>query len=109
MKKIFTFIFLILASLLFSYVDETQITRTIPASQLAKEILSDNKEIENWQDELSRLQDTIGYKFTNLSLLKLALIHRSYLHKKIPELTAPSERLEFLGDAVLGYIVVEYL
>ncbi len=77
--------------------------------QKLSEILSDNKEIENWQDELSRLQDTIGYKFTNLSLLKLALIHRSYLHKKIPELTAPSERLEFLGDAVLGYIVVEYL
>ena len=77
--------------------------------QKLADILAHDEDLENWQTELSRLEDTIDYKFINSSLLKLALIHRSYLHKKIPEMIAPSERLEFLGDAVLGHIVVEYL
>ena len=45
---------------------------------------------------------------TNQSLLKLALTHRSYANEH-PEVTGHNERLEFLGDAVLGFLVGELL
>ena len=54
------------------------------------------------ESELSALQGRLGYRFADESLLRRALTHRS----------APgphNERLEFLGDAVLGYVVGDYL
>ena len=56
--------------------------------------------------DLERLQEKIGYKFKDVSLLETALTHSSYLneHKSVKECY---ERLEFLGDAVLGHIVNE--
>ncbi len=48
-------------------------------------------------------------KFKNKKLLKIAFIHRSYLNEH-PKVELPhNERLEFLGDAVLGLIVSEHL
>jgi len=55
---------------------------------------------------LDRLQRTIGYRFKNINLLQSALAHRSSL--KDTGLRS-NERLEFLGDAVLGSIVSEFL
>ncbi len=49
----------------------------------------------------------IGYTFKNKALLKLALTHSSYANEnKLPE---DNERLEFLGDSVLGFVTAEYL
>ena len=45
---------------------------------------------------------------TNQSLLELALTHRSYINEH-PEVTEHNERLEFLGDALLGFLVGELL
>jgi ribonuclease-3 len=45
-----------------------------------------------------------GLVFTNLALLKRALTHRSYLNENSDALE-DNERLEFLGDAVLGFVV----
>src|SRR5262245_4940927 len=54
---------------------------------------------------LAELEAALGYTFKNEELLKNALIHKSYLHD-VPEFYLGSnERLEFLGDAVLGLIV----
>ncbi|MGQ4806917.1 Ribonuclease 3 [Candidatus Entotheonellaceae bacterium PAL068K] len=57
---------------------------------------------------LTRLQERLGYTFGDLTLLNCALTHTSYTHE-----TAAAygnyERLEFLGDAVLGLIVSAYL
>src|SRR5215218_7846093 len=54
---------------------------------------------------LADLQDSIGYRFENEALLHNALTHKSYLHA-VPEAPGGSnERLEFLGDSVLGFIV----
>jgi ribonuclease-3 len=50
----------------------------------------------------------ISYRFRNPSLLKQALTHRSYLHKEDHTIES-NERLEFLGDSVLGLIVTEAL
>jgi len=44
----------------------------------------------------------------NQSLLELALTHRSYANEN-PELPGHNERLEFLGDAILGFLVGELL
>ena len=49
-------------------------------------------------DNLTALQRSIGYQFSDLSLLQQALTHKS--HSK-----TNNERLEFVGDAVLGYLV----
>lgn len=54
---------------------------------------------------LSQLEEVLGYTFRNGEYLKNALVHKSYLHD-VPEFYLGSnERLEFLGDAVLGLIV----
>lgn len=50
----------------------------------------------------------IGLKFGNLRLLTRALTHRSYLNEH-PEAMEDNERLEFLGDAVLDFVVGSWL
>jgi ribonuclease-3 len=58
-------------------------------------------------DGLDELMEQIGYRFKDRSLLLNALTHSSY-HNENP--SAPSnERLEFLGDSVLGFVVSEML
>lgn len=59
--------------------------------------------------DLLTLQDILGVRFKELSLLQQSLVHRSYLNEN-PDLALTSnERLEFLGDAVLGFVVAERL
>ncbi len=53
------------------------------------------------------LQATLGVNFGDLSLLQQALVHRSYLNENPDLPLASNERLEFLGDAVLGFVVAE--
>ncbi|MEC9414482.1 MAG: ribonuclease III [Pseudomonadota bacterium] len=54
---------------------------------------------------LNKLQKKIGYTFTNIELLEEALTHSSYNDKS----NINQERLEFLGDRVLGLVISEYL
>lgn len=59
--------------------------------------------------DLAALQQALGVLFKNTALLEQALVHSSYLNEN-PGFTLDSnERLEFLGDAVLGLIVAEKL
>jgi len=51
------------------------------------------------------LQKKLGVKFSNLALLQQALVHRSYLNEMPDSGLESNERLEFLGDAVLGLVV----
>ena len=57
------------------------------------------------------LEDSIGYKFNNIELLRLALTHSSYANELRARGTQCdcNERLEFLGDAVLELVVSEFL
>jgi ribonuclease-3 len=51
------------------------------------------------------LEQQIGYTFADQSYLRNAMVHKSYLHA-VPDFPLGSnERLEFLGDSVLGFIV----
>ena len=55
------------------------------------------------------LEVAIGYRFRNISLLQNALTHSSYANERWHNPLASNERLEFLGDSVLGMVVAEYL
>lgn len=56
---------------------------------------------------MKELEKNIGYSFRNKELLELALSHSSYANEKHGR--QDNERLEFLGDSVLGFITAEYL
>ncbi len=53
------------------------------------------------------IEDIIGYRFRNKDLLREALTHKSYSgeHRRIKH----NERLEFLGDSILGAVVADYI
>ena len=56
---------------------------------------------------LERIQQLLSYHFRDLSLLRKALTHPSYTHEH-PE-SPHNQRLEFLGDAVLDFLVAAWL
>jgi ribonuclease-3 len=60
-------------------------------------------------NDLLKLQKKLGHTFKNTSLLKQALVHRSYLNEHPDFKLGHNERLEFLGDAVLEIVVTEFL
>jgi len=55
------------------------------------------------------LEAAIGYRFKNISLLQNALTHSSYANERWHNSLLSNERLEFLGDSILGMTVAEYL
>ena len=55
------------------------------------------------------LEAVIGYRFRNISLLQNALTHSSYANERWHNSLLSNERLEFLGDSILGMLVAEYL
>ena len=58
---------------------------------------------------LSKLQKKINYKFKNITLLEEAITHSSYKKNNFKIKKKNYERLEFLGDRVLGLVLSEYL
>ncbi len=62
-----------------------------------------------FEHNISELEKSLGYSFNNKKLLIEALTHRSFYHENPDQAEAYNERLEFLGDSVLGFVVVEYL
>ena len=55
------------------------------------------------------LENAIDYHFHNITLLQNALTHSSYANERWHNSLLSNERLEFLGDSVLGMLVAEYL
>ncbi len=55
------------------------------------------------------LEAAIGYRFQNISLLQRALAHSSYANERWHDGMKSNERLEFLGDSILGMVVAEFL
>ena len=58
--------------------------------------------------DLARLERRLDYHFGDRTLLLTALTHRSYVNES-QQTVATNERLEFLGDAVLAFLVAERL
>ncbi|MBI2636700.1 MAG: ribonuclease III [Parcubacteria group bacterium] len=59
--------------------------------------------------QLDAVEAIIGVRFRNRALLREALTHRSYLNETTEEGLDHNERLEFLGDAVLEYVIRSHL
>ncbi len=55
------------------------------------------------------LETALGYRFRNITLLQNALAHSSYANERWHDSLKSNERLEFLGDSILGMVVAEYL
>lgn len=58
---------------------------------------------------LNDLEATLGFVFEDKSLLQRALTHRSYLNENPDAPWLDNERLEFLGDSILGFVTAEHL
>jgi ribonuclease-3 len=59
--------------------------------------------------DLLCLQQRLNITFSNPNLLRLALIHSSYINEKPGIAPDSNERLEFLGDAILGLVIAQKL
>lgn len=55
------------------------------------------------------LEVAIGYQFSDITLLQRALTHSSYANERWHDSLKSNERLEFLGDSILGMVVAEHL
>ena len=55
------------------------------------------------------LESALGYRFRNITLLQNALTHSSYANERWHNSLKSNERLEFLGDSILGMVVAEHL
>jgi ribonuclease-3 len=60
-------------------------------------------------DDIFELEHKLGIQFNDYSLISRALTHRSYLNENPGSILEDNERLEFLGDAVLDFVVGAYL
>jgi ribonuclease-3 len=59
--------------------------------------------------EFLQLERSLGHTFQNQGLLEQALTHPSYLHENVDTTGRDYQRLEFLGDAILGMLLAEML
>ncbi len=66
-------------------------------------------EVRRLSETLGPLEARIGYHFRDLGLLEHALTHRSRAHEDASGGVIDNESLEFLGDAVLGFVVADML
>ncbi|MBE6927665.1 MAG: ribonuclease III [Ruminococcaceae bacterium] len=57
----------------------------------------------------TELEKAIGYTYRDKELLKMALTHSSYANEMYKNNLLSYERLEFLGDSILGFVTAEYL
>ncbi len=65
--------------------------------------------LEELKRHLDLIEEKVGVVFENRELLVLALVHRSFVNEYRDLFSQHNERLEFLGDSILGLIVADYL
>ncbi len=66
-------------------------------------------EVRRLSETLGPLEERIGYDFRDIGLLEHALTHRSKAHEDASGGVIDNESLEFLGDAVLGFVIADML
>jgi len=65
--------------------------------------------IEDFQQAIPSIEKKIGYTFRQPELLTMAFVHRSFVNENRELVGGHNERLEFLGDSVLGLLIADYL
>jgi ribonuclease-3 len=68
-----------------------------------------NGQVVRLRDEFETLQQAIGYRFRDRGLLEHAMTHTSRANEDVSGGVRDNESLEFLGDALLGFIVADQL
>src|SRR5580704_3204570 len=65
--------------------------------------------IQQLLQKASLIEERLAYRFKNRELLLLAFVHRSFFNENRDLVQAHNERMEFLGDSVLGLVVSDFL
>src|SRR5499427_3999047 len=68
-----------------------------------------NGQVVRLRDEFETLQQAIGYRFRDRGLLEHAMTHTSRANEDVSGGVVDNESLEFLGDALLGFVVADML
>jgi ribonuclease-3 len=68
-----------------------------------------NGEVVRLRDEFGPLQHAIGYRFRDRGLLEHAMTHTSRANEDVSGGVADNESMEFLGDALLGFVIADVL
>ena len=68
-----------------------------------------NGQVVRLRDEFDSLQRTIGYRFRDRGLLEHALTHTSRANEDVSGGVRDNESMEFLGDALLGFVIADVL
>jgi len=85
------------------------VRRIFPAKRDEKDDTAVAAKRETYGIDIKQLEREIGYRVTHPSLFAEALVHRSYLQFINDSRAKSNERLEFLGDSILNFIVGEHL
>jgi ribonuclease-3 len=94
---------------------ETRISVTADDADEAQRIIEShrtefrNGTVVRLRDEFESLQQAIGYRFRDRGLLEHALTHTSRANEDVSGGVADNESMEFLGDAVLGFVIADVL
>jgi ribonuclease III len=94
---------------------EFRITVASAAAGRARELIASHLdeaaavEVRRLSETLGPLEERISYHFSDLGLLEHALTHRSRAHEDASGGVIDNESLEFLGDAVLGFVIADLL
>jgi ribonuclease-3 len=94
---------------------EVRISVRVPDADEARRIIDGHRtELTNGQlvrlrDEFETLQGAIAYRFRDRGLIEHAMTHTSRANEDVSGGVTDNESLEFLGDAVLGFIVADLL
>ncbi len=65
--------------------------------------------IDQLLSKIDEIESRLGYHFKNKNLLVQAFVHRSFFNEHRDLIEEHNERLEFLGDSILGMLIAEYL
>ncbi|PWT85889.1 MAG: hypothetical protein C5B57_02075, partial [Blastocatellia bacterium] len=68
-----------------------------------------NGRVVRLRDEFESLQRAAGYRFSDVGLLEHAMTHTSRANEDVSGGVLDNESLEFLGDAVLGFVIADLL
>ncbi len=68
-----------------------------------------NGQVVRLRDEFESLQRAIGYRFRDRGLLEHAMTHTSRANEDVSDGVVDNESMEFLGDALLGFVVADML
>ncbi len=83
-------------------------------AEAARQLIEDYREevsarVVRLRDEFSALERRLGYTFRDRGLLEHALTHRSRAHEDVSGGVLDNESLEFLGDALIGFVIADRL